>query len=123
DTGGERLEVQLLRLFNDRMDDVDLGARFDLGVDEGVDALELRARSHRGLDALAAGRQLVDDGELEVAVHGKSQRSRNRRGGHDEDVGRFGFGEEALALLDAESKLLVDNGEAEGVELHFLFED
>ena len=40
--GGERLEIQLLRFFDDRMDDVDLRAGVDLFVDECVDLLDLR---------------------------------------------------------------------------------
>src|SRR5581483_11516150 len=46
----QRLEVQFLRLFDDGVNDVDLRAGADLVVDEFVDAFQLRARSHRGLD-------------------------------------------------------------------------
>ena len=63
----ERLEIELLRLFDDRINDVSLRAGVDFFVDECVDALELCARSHGGLDALASRRKLVDDGEFEVA--------------------------------------------------------
>ena len=56
----ERLQVQLLRFFDDRIDDVDLRAGRDLVIDEFVDALELCAGAHCGFDRLPAGRQFVD---------------------------------------------------------------
>src|ERR1051325_4640642 len=43
----ERLEIQLLRLLDDRKDDVGLRAGGDLAVDEGVDTVELRAGGRR----------------------------------------------------------------------------
>ena len=39
-----------------------------------------------GLDRLAPGRQLAEDGGLEIAVGGERERSRNRRGGHVQRV-------------------------------------
>src|SRR5213079_1189854 len=43
----QRLEIQLLRLLNDREDDVHLSAVCDLVFDEAINAFELRARPHR----------------------------------------------------------------------------
>ena len=44
-----------------------------------------RARSSR---RLASGRQLVEDGDVEVAVRGQRERARDRRRGHHEQVRR-----------------------------------
>ncbi len=56
----ERLQVQLFRFFDDRIDNVDLRAGPDLILDETVDALELRARPDSGLDRRASRGKLVD---------------------------------------------------------------
>src|SRR6266542_3551071 len=56
----QRLHVQLLRLLDDREDDVRLRAALELLVDEGVDAVEVRRGAHRRLHRGTSTRQLVD---------------------------------------------------------------
>ncbi len=69
------------------------------------------------LDRRATGRQLVDHGDVEVGVLRHGQRSRDRRGGHDDLMRRAAFLAALLlqsqALLHAEAVLLVDDDERE----------
>jgi hypothetical protein len=44
-------------------------------------------RDAAGDDGGAAGGQLVEDADVEVAVEGEREGARDGRGGHDEDVG------------------------------------
>ena len=64
-------------------------------------------------DRLPPRRPLVEQAEIEVAVQRERERARNRRGGHEQHVGRLALGAERLALLHAEAVLLVDDGEPE----------
>jgi len=78
-------------------------------------------------DGRATGRQLVEDGNIEIAVERKRERAGNGRGGENENVRRVtvrcSFIHEALALEDAEAMLLVDCDEAEAGELHVVFDE
>jgi hypothetical protein len=118
--GGGGLHVERLRLLDERADDERLSPLLDLGAEEALGVLAGVRRDPARLDGLAAGRQLIDHGDVEVAVDGEGERARDGRGGHDEHVRRVGA-EGALlaqggALHDAEAVLLIDDGEAEVVE-------
>lgn len=77
-----------------------------------------------GLYGFPAWRQFVDDGDVEVAVDGHGERPGYGRGRHDEDVRRIlAFAPEPGTLCHAEAVLFVDDGHAEAVELHFVFEE
>ena len=80
-----------------------------------------------GDDGGAAGRQLVEDGNVEVAVERKAQGARDGRGGEHQHVRGVavggGFVHEAFALQDAETVLLVDSHKAEARELHLIFDE
>ena len=71
-------------------------------------------------DRLAARRQFIDDRHVKVTVDRHCQRARNRRGGHHQHMGRCRavLAPQAGALSDTEAVLLVDDGEAQVVELH-----
>ena len=78
-----------------------------------------------GDDRGPAGRQLVDDADVEIAVEGERQRARDGRCGHHQHVGmRLAalFLHQLHALQHAEAVLLVDDDQAELVELHILFQ-
>ncbi len=64
----------------------------------------------------AARRLLVEDRDVELAVDGPRQRTRDRRGRHDEDVRRIALAEEARAVGHAEAVLLVHDDQAQPVE-------
>ena len=116
-----------LRFFDHRIDDVGLMAGGDFFAEKFPDAGEMRLGGEARLDGRAAGRKLVKDGDVEVAVKCERKRARNGRGGEDEDVRCVavgsGFVHEAFALEDAEAVLLVDGDETEARELDLVFDE
>src|SRR4029077_13843141 len=116
-----------LRFFNYRIDDVGLVACLYFATNAGPDAGEMRLGGEMGLDGCAAGRKLVEDGDVEVAVEGKRERAGDGRSGEHKDVGGVavggGFVHQALALQDAETVLLVDGDETEACELDVIFDE
>ena len=76
-----------------------------------------------GDHGFAPRRQLVDDGDVEVAVDGHGQGAGYGRGGHHQHVRRPDvLGPELGPLRHAEAVLLVDDGEAEVGEYHCVFD-
>ena len=79
--------------------------------------LAARAATGRASSArLAPRRQLVEHGDVEVAVRGERERARDRRRGHHEEVRRalpVALVAQLRALRDAEAVLLVDDDEPE----------
>ena len=106
---GRRLEVDLLRLLDQRVDDVGLPARVDLLADEVVDLVAARFRLGDRLDRLPARRHLAHHRDVEVAVGRQRQRARNRRRGHHQHVGVQPLGAQRRPLHHAEAVLLVDD--------------
>ena len=109
---GRGLEIDLLRLLDERIDHVDLPAAADLVAHHRVDLVAPRIGLDHRLDRLAAGRQAANHRHFHVAAFGQRQRARNRRRGHDEHVGIRSFRGERAALHDAEAMLLVDHARA-----------
>ena len=110
-------EVDGLALLDQRTDPIDARAVASARpsrVDHLVEPIE---RQRAGVDRLAARRLLVETGDIHVAVGGQHQRARNRRRGHDQQVGARRPCDSASALMHAEAVLLVDDGEAEIAEL------
>ena len=112
-----------LGFLDHRVDDVRLAALVDLALHETVGLLDPIRRVVFGEDGLAAGRKLVDDGDVEVAIEGHGEGAGDGGRGHHEDIGGDALARKAEALEDAETVLLVDDGEAEALELDVLFED
>ena len=71
------------RVFDGGADDIHLTPGTDLPVEEAVEVGPLLAGDAAGLDRLAARRQLVEDGDVEVAVHQQPQRPGDGGGAHD----------------------------------------
>jgi len=122
--GGFELE---LRFFNDRINDIGLMAGGDFLAEKFPDSGKMRLGSEARLDGRAAGRKLVEDGNVEVAVERERKRAWNGRRGEDENVRRVavrgGFVHEAFALEDAEAVLLVDGDKAEARKLDLVFDE
>ena len=79
-----------------------------------------------GDDLLAARRPRADHGDVEVAVDRHRRRARDRRGGHDQDVGHRAAARlvaQRRPLLDAEAVLLVDHDRAERGEVDALLDE
>src|SRR5579859_4797200 len=99
----------------------------DFAAEKFPDAGKMRLGGEARLDGRAAGREFVEDGDVEVAVERERERAGNGSGGEDEDVRGVavggGFVHEAFALEDAEAVLLVDGDEAEARELDLVFDE
>src|SRR5690349_7342552 len=82
---------------------------------------------HARDDGSAAGRKLVENRNVEVAVESERERARDGRGGEHKDVRGVavggGFVHEALALEDAETVLFVNGDEAEAGEFDVVFDE
>ena len=121
---GARLER--LGLLDERADDERLAAGAQLLADPLVGARALAlGRAHVRRDRPAAGRELAQDGHVEVAVGGERERARDRRRGHVQHVRREALRRlavERAALVDAEAVLLVDDGDRQPVELDRLLD-
>ena len=72
-----------------------------------------------GLDGLSAGRQFVDNGNIEVAIQSHGQSARNGSGRHHKYMGRTRvLVPEFGALLHTKSVLLVNDGQTQIVKTH-----
>ncbi len=102
-------------------------AGFGFAADAVPDAGEVRLGGEVRFDGRAAGRELVEDGNVEIAVERERERARDGRGGEDENVRRAAVGgrfvHQALALKDAEAMLFVDGDETEAGELDVVFDE
>ena len=114
---------------NDRADDVGLPAPFHLLAHKGPHFARALGRHATGRDGGAAGRQLVQDACFQIAVHRQGERAGNGRRGHDQDVGFGGdargtrLAHQPVALLHAETVLLVHDDQAKVLEVHLLFHE
>ncbi len=115
-------EVDQFGFGDERTDPIDLIARRDRPADGAGDLLEPIARYEPRRDRLAAGRFLVEHGQVHVAEIGEREGARDRRRRHDQDVDRLALGPEGQALVHAEAVLLVDDSEAEIAEGDVLLE-
>ena len=102
----------LFLLLDHREDDVGLSAFGQLLIEEVVDSVHLALALVVGLDRLTSRGELVNDGDIEISVERHRQRTWDRRGAHDEDMGMEALPllPESRALDDPEAVLLVDDG-------------
>ena len=114
---GGVLQVQRLRLFDQRTDPVDLPALRHLLANPGDHGVPPGVGEQLGEHRRAAGRQLVDGADVEVGKERHRQGARDRRGAHHErvrlDAAVLQLGAQGQPLLHAKAVLLVDDGQAE----------
>ena len=89
-----------------------------LAANERVDPRPHGLAHQEGVHRLAARRQLIHHGDVQVAVEDQGERPGNGRGRHDEQVRISGLGRQRRALGDAEAMLLVGNDKIERCERH-----
>ena len=119
----EIFQVDFLTLLYQRVDNIDLPALLDLPAYRLIELGAPVVVAMYRCDGLAAGRQLVDDRDIEVAVDRHGQRAGNGRRRHHKDMGRTGvFAPQAGALFDAEAVLFVDDDKSQVIEDHRIFE-
>src|SRR5437667_12483027 len=99
----------------------------DFTTEKFPDAREMLLGGHARDDGSAAGRELIENGNVEVAIESERESARDGRGGEHEDVRGVaaggGFVHQALALEDAEAVLLVNGDEAEAGESDVVFDE
>src|SRR5439155_3077714 len=83
---------------------------------KAVDLLDAVGGCVFGDDRLAAGRKLVDDRDIEVAVQREREGAGDGSRGHHQYVGMPTLLQQPQALQHAKAVLLVDNGQAEAPE-------
>ncbi len=110
------LEVQIFRLFDERIDDEDLISLLHLPADDLVDAVPLGLGKHLRPDRFLARRHLIDDGDIEIPVYRHGQGSRNRGRGHDENIRDQSLFPQRRPLNNAEAMLLVDHHQSQAAE-------
>ncbi len=101
-------------------------AELDFAADAAPNAREMALGGEVRFDGRAAGRQLVENGDVEVAVERERESARDGRCGENKHVRGVavggGFVHETLALQHAEAVLFVDGHEAEACKLHAFFD-
>jgi hypothetical protein len=108
--------IDILGLPHERTDPEGFSAGFDGSSDAGDDLVEAVERHGAGVDRLPAGRLFREPRNIHVAEIGEDQRARDRRGGHDENVGRRSLGRQRQPLMHAETVLLVHHDKPEPAE-------
>ena len=84
---GGRSQIDLGRLLDQGIHHVRLFPFCDLFPQEPVDLVPFLFGENPGGDDSPPGGKLVDDGNIQIAIQSHGQGSRNRGGGHDQDVG------------------------------------
>ena len=109
--GGLELDGQLVVFLDHRAHDEHLPPLADEPADEIVEPRAVRFADGEGIHLLAAGRQLVENGDVQIAVDDERERARYRRRGHDEHMRLLPLADERRALADTEAVLLVGDDE------------
>ena len=120
-----RGEIELLRLFDQRADPIDLRAGGDRTPDSGDHLLRPLERDIGGRDGLPPRRLLVEAGDIHVAIAREQKRARDGRRRHDEKLGAAAasLALQREPLMHAETMLLVDHDQAEIAELDALLKE
>ena len=103
--------------------DVSLPTETDLLVDEGSNTFAHVFAHGVGLNRTSSGRDLVQHGYIQIAVHNECERARNRRSRHDEHMRRAAFRGQRGTLRHTEPVLLIRDNGTQPVELHTLLNE
>ena len=115
-------EVDAFGFLDQRADPIDAAAfveRARHGFDHFVEPLE---RHRAGIDLLPAGGLFAQFGDIHVAEIGQHQSARDRRRGQHQQIDRLALAGERQPLMHAEAMLLVDDGQRQIAERHFVLE-
>ena len=117
------LQVALLALLDEREDDIYLSAEINLMADALVEAGELGIKLMQGLYRFSARWQFVDDAHVQVAINGHGEGARDRGGSHHEDMRWIlALAPQFRSLCHTKAVLLVDDGNAQALEHHGVFQ-
>ena len=116
------LPVPLVILFHQRADDIGLPPGGELVTQKAIHGLALTLAHDARIHRQAAGRHLVNDGQVQIAVEHQRQGTRNGRGAHHQQMRSVraipALVEQSGALGHAESVLLVGHAQAQAVIDH-----
>ena len=85
-------------------------------AEEAGEFVGFRIGAHDGEDFATAGRQFIEDGDIQIAIERHGKGARDRGGSHYQDVRARRAIEQARALGHAELVLFVDDQQADIVE-------
>ena len=118
------LVIHRLRFLNQRIHKVNLTTQFDLLFHKTKNAQTLRFAVVYRFDRLATRRQFIYYRNIQIAVKGESQSSRNRRGCHHQNMRRQGvFSIQFRPLRNAKTMLFINHGITQIQEFHFRFNE
>ena len=101
-------EVQIIRLFDKRIDDEYLISLSNFTADDFVDAVSLVFKKNLRSDRFLTRRHLIDYGDVKIAIYRHRQCSRNRGCRHDEEIRHHALLPQCSSLYHTETMLFVD---------------
>ena len=101
-------KVQIIRLFDKRIDDEYLIPLLNFTADDLVDAVSLGFEKNFRSDRFLTRRHLIDNGDVKIAIYRHRQCSRNRGCSHDEEIRYYPFFPQRSSLHHAETMLFID---------------
>ncbi len=117
------LQVALLALLDEREDDIYLSAEINLVADALVEAGELGIKLMQGLYRLSARWQFINHAHVQVAINGHGEGARDRSGSHHEDMRWIlALAPQFGSLCHTKAMLLIDDGNAQSLEHHRVFQ-
>lgn len=105
-----------------RADDVGLAALADLFLNKRIGLGAVGGSHHAVFNRKTHGRELVNDGNIQVTVYNNGQSPGNRGGAHNQNVRRIASCGQRFPLLHAEAVLLVCDDKAKVFVNHFLLD-
>ncbi len=122
--GHQVQQVRLFRLLDEGIHHEDLPSFVDFPLHEAEQLEAIFLVQMFGYDGLSALWQLVDDGDVEVAVERHGQGARDGCGGHHQHMRWHDvFAPQLGTLLHPETVLLVDDGQTEVLEHDVVFDE
>ena len=113
----------IFAVLDERTHDVSLPTETDLLINEGSNTLAHVFAHGVGLNRTSSGRDLVQHGHIQIAVHDECERARNRRSRHDKHMRRAAFRAQRGTLRHTEPMLLIRDNGTQPVELHTLLNE
>ena len=111
-----RLDAQLFVFLYRGADHKALVAFGGMLADEGIDAGTHILAHQEGVNRLTAGGELVQNRNIQVAIHDERQGAGNGCGRHDQHMGAAALGRQLGALGNTKAVLLVGNDQVQVVE-------
>ena len=118
-----QLCFRIFAVLDERTHNVSLSAETDLLINEGSNTLAHVFAHGVGLNRTSSGRDLVQHGHIQIAVHDECERARNRRSRHNEHMRRAAFRAQRGTLRHTEPMLLIRDNGTQPVELHTLLNE